>query len=239
MNPASLVIDVPAWSKETQRPGRTPMLKTIRKFVRERSRDVHRRRRPISEDDDTREPSYASDAPQQSAEQQLDEPPAPTVWGKVKWYNPLKRYGFVELSDGSGDAFLHATALADIDSGTLQPGVRLEFRLAPGQRGPQVTEVLSVDTSTAAPSRTLRKSFKSAPDRHPYEVSVQEMGTVKWYNASRGFGFIIMDGDAKEVFVHATALDRAGIAGLNEGQRVYVGVTEGRKGPEAASIQLA
>src|SRR5262245_34293316 len=85
MNPASLVIDVPASSRETQRSGRTPMLKTIRKFVRERSRDVHRRRRPISEDDDTREPSDASEAPQQSAEQQLDEPPAPTVWGKVRW----------------------------------------------------------------------------------------------------------------------------------------------------------
>jgi cold shock protein len=116
--------------------------------------------------------------------------------------------------------------------------VRLEFRLAPGQRGPQVTEILSVDTSTAAPSRPLRKSFRSLPDRHPPEASVQEMGTVKWYNAAKGFGFVIMDGDAKEVFVHATALNRAGITSLNEGQRVYIGVADGRKGPEAASIQL-
>src|SRR5215813_14871440 len=151
------------------------MLKTIRKFVLERRRDVHRRRGPIVEDNDTRESQDASEAPLRPAAPQLDEPPVPTVWGEVKWYNPLKRYGFVELSDGSGDAFLHANALADIDSGTLQPGVRLEFRLAPGQQGPQVTEVLSVDTSTAAPSRPLRKSFRSAPDRHPYEVSVQEM----------------------------------------------------------------
>jgi cold shock protein len=185
-----------------------------------------------------RQPSDVPEAPQQSAEPQLDEPPAPTVWGRVKWYNPLKRYGFVELSDGSGDAFLHANALADIDSGTLQPGVRLEFRLAPGQRGPQVIEVLSVDTSTAAPSRPLRKSFRSPPHRHAYEVRVQEMGTVKWYNASRGFGFIVMD-SGEEIFVHASALNRAGITGLNEGQRVYVGVTEGRKGPETASIQVA
>jgi cold shock protein len=64
------------------------------------------------------------------------------------------------------------------------------------------------------------------------------MGTVKWYNAAKGFGFVIMDGDAKEVFVHATALNRAGITSLNEGQRVYIGVADGRKGPEAASIQL-
>jgi CspA family cold shock protein len=156
----------------------------------------------------------------------------------VKWYNRNKRYGFVELSDGSGDVFLHATALAQSNIGTLEPGVTLEFRLAPGQRGPQVTEILSVDTSTAAWS-SPRKSVRPPPDRHPSEASVQEMGTVKWYSAAKGFGFIVMDGGAREVFVHATALNRAGITGLNEGQRVYVGVSEGRKGPEAASIQVA
>jgi CspA family cold shock protein len=71
------------------------------------------------------------------------------------------------------------------------------------------------------------------------EVSVQEIGTVKWYNTARGFGFIAMDHGGKDVFVHVSALDRAGITGLNEGQRVFVGVAEGRKGPEAASIQKA
>jgi len=65
------------------------------------------------------------------------------------------------------------------------------------------------------------------------------MGTVKWYNAARGFGFIIMEGDATEVFVHATALTRAGLTGLNEGQRVYIGVAQGRRGPEVSSIELA
>ena len=49
----------------------------------------------------------------------------------------------------------------------------------------------------------------------------------------------VRDGGGKDVFVHVSALDRAGITGLNEGQRVFVGVAEGRKGPEAASIQVA
>jgi CspA family cold shock protein len=65
------------------------------------------------------------------------------------------------------------------------------------------------------------------------------MGTVKWYNAMKGFGFIVRDSGGRDVFVHSSALQRAGITGLNEGQRVFVGVAEGRKGPEAASIQLA
>jgi CspA family cold shock protein len=214
------------------------MLKAIRKFVRGRSGD-QRTRRQILEENDTREPRDASVAPLQPAEPQLDEPPTPTVWGKVKWYNPIKRYGFVELSDGSGDAFLHATALADISVGALRPGVSLEVRLVPGQRGPQVTEILSVDPCTAAQSRPLRKTFRMPRDPHPSEASVQEMGTVKWYSAAKGFGFIIMDSGGKQVFVHASALNRAAITSLNEGQRVYVGIAEGRKGLEAASIQVA
>src|SRR5690349_14176802 len=109
-------------------------------------------------DGDNSVSSRHSKVPPQLGEPQLGEPPAPTVWGKVKWYNALKRYGFVELSDGSGDAFLHASALAGISIDALQPGVTIEFRTAPAQRGLQVTEVISVDSSTAAPPRPPRKS---------------------------------------------------------------------------------
>jgi len=70
-------------------------------------------------------------------------------------------------------------------------------------------------------------------------VIVQETGTLKWYNATKGFGFIVRDSGGRDVFVHASALQRADITGLSEGQRVFVGVAEGRKGPEAASIQMA
>jgi cold shock protein len=209
------------------------MFKAIRNFVQQRSRDAQQARSQVVEDDDD-----TKEAPLQLAEPQLEEPSAQPVWGKVKWYNPDKRYGFVELSDGSGDVFLHATALAGIGICALQPGETLQFRAAPGQRGPQVAEVISVDSSTAVPPRPTRKSFRSPSDRYPSEASVHEMGTVKWYNATKGFGFIVMDGSGKEIFVHASALNRAGITGLSEGQRVFVGVAEGRKGPEAASIQL-
>ena len=138
------------------------MLKTIRKFVVERRRLVRQRRQQVigeANSDDapshsevrrnmrgtTATPLSHPEVPPQVAEPQLNEPPAPTVWGKLKWYNARKRYGFVELSDGSGDAFLHASALAGISIGALQPGVTIEFRTAPAQRGLQVTEVISID----------------------------------------------------------------------------------------------
>ena len=215
------------------------MLKRITKFVLERRKTVQRPQQQVVENDDTTDPTNASNDLAQPAEPQFDEPSSQPVSAKVKWYNPDKRYGFVVLSDGSGDAFLHATALAGLGIRTLQPGETLALRVAPTERGLLVTEVISVDSSTAAPSRPSWTRVGSASDRQPSEASVQEMGTVKWYNATKGFGFIVRDSGGKDVFLHASILDRADITSLSEGQRVFVDVAEGRRGPEAASIQLA
>ena len=162
------------------------MLKRITKFVLERRKTVQKPRPQVVENHDTTDPASVSESPTQAAEPQLDEPSSQLVWAKVKWYNPDKRYGFVVLSDGSGDAFLHASALAGIGISTLQSGATLELQVAPGQRGLEVTRVLSVDSSTAAPPRVSRMRGRPSSDRQPLEASVQEMGTVKWYNVAKG-----------------------------------------------------
>ena len=65
----------------------------------------------------------------------------------------------------------------------------------------------------------------------------QEMrGTVKWYSAEKGFGFVSPEGGGRDVFVHATALERSGITPLTEGQAVNMKVVQGKKGPEAATL---
>jgi CspA family cold shock protein len=66
-------------------------------------------------------------------------------------------------------------------------------------------------------------------------------GTVKFYNGQKGFGFIQPDGGGKDVFVHATALERAGMNGLNEGQKVSFDTQEDRKTGKIAvgNIQVA
>ena len=68
--------------------------------------------------------------------------------------------------------------------------------------------------------------------------SVEETGTVRWFNPERGYGFIAPNGGGRDVFVHVSALERSGIEGLSEGQTVVVDVVAGRKGPEAASVRL-
>lgn len=65
-------------------------------------------------------------------------------------------------------------------------------------------------------------------------------GTVKWFNATKGFGFIEPEGGTKDVFVHISAVERAGLSSLNDGQKVTFDVEAGRDGRESATnIALA
>ncbi len=176
----------------------------------------------------------------------------PEISASVKWFNSEKGFGFVELADGSGDVFLHANALSQSGHESVSPGATLGVKIGQGPKGRQVAEVISVDESTAQPERPRSspgfgaprtgapsggfRSGRSAPD---LSMAEEVRGIVKWYNATKGFGFITPDTGGKDIFVHASALERSGLSSLNEGQATRVQVVQGQKGPEAAAISLA
>ena len=62
-------------------------------------------------------------------------------------------------------------------------------------------------------------------------------GTVKWFNTQKGFGFIQPDNGSADAFVHISAVERAGLSVLSEGQKVEFDVQEGPKGPQAANVR--
>ena len=62
-------------------------------------------------------------------------------------------------------------------------------------------------------------------------------GKVKWFNPTKGYGFISRDDDSKDVFVHSSAVKDAGLSGLSEGETLTFEVEEGEKGPSAVNLQ--
>ncbi|WP_279312201.1 cold-shock protein [Acetobacter sp. AN02] len=171
----------------------------------------------------------------------------PAIDASVKWFNGEKGFGFIELADGSGDVFLHANALSQAGYSSASPGATLSVRIGQGPKGRQVAEVLSVDESTAQPERPRAPAGPRAggfggaraPRPAPDLSDAEEIrGIVKWYNATKGFGFITPDGGGKDIFVHASALERSGLNSLAEGQATNVKVVQGQKGPEAAALSL-
>jgi CspA family cold shock protein len=158
----------------------------------------------------------------------------------VKWFNPEKGFGFVAVVGGS-EAFMHIRQLEAAGHSSVPEGARVKVRIGQGQKGPEITEVIEVDASTAQVTSTTgrRSAPRSVSQRQPGVGATEEsIGSVKWYNADKGFGFIGQDSGGKDVFVHATTLERGGLSGLAEGQRVRMQIGQGQKGPEARSIQL-
>jgi CspA family cold shock protein len=210
-------------------------------------RDRHRQSRRRGFDDDNFygnappiPPSFSGFGPSSSA---------PEVKATVKWYNSEKGFGFVEMADGSGDVFLHANSLQNAGYQTVSPGSVLQIRVGQSQKGRQVDQVISVTEGTGEYSGSRggsggfgggfdRPRGPRPPRQQPSGPAVEMTGIVKWYNSTKGFGFISPQDGGKDVFVHATALEHAGLPPLQEGQSVRMNVVQGAKGPEVSSISI-
>ncbi len=175
------------------------------------------------------------------------------VEGTVARYDRAKGFGFVELADGSGSAFLHVTTLEASGSRTPAPGMRFRGRVGEGAKGLQVTEVVELldDPEAMAAYREAqqqREQRGGADERRPRRGGAADragpakpegtpmLGRVRWFNTEKGFGFVAPDDGGSDVFLHAAVLERIGLQPPADGQRVMILVTEGARGREAASI---
>lgn len=170
--------------------------------------------------------------------------------GKIKWFNRSKGFGFIVPEDGTSDIFLPLAVLERSGFSEAPDGASVTFEWVQGPKGRAATQVLQLDASTAQP-RPPREGGggRYRPRDDGYDgggggggggggATESLDGVVKWYDPARGFGFILPNDGGKDIFVHVTALRRAGIDGLEPGQPVRMMVSQARRGREASAIQL-
>jgi cold shock CspA family protein len=160
--------------------------------------------------------------------------------GTVKWFNAEKGFGFIEPDDGGQDVFAHFSAIAD-DGGyrSLDEGQRVEYTASPGDRGMQADSIQPLGGGgrpAARQERGHRDDYREV--RAPRSGGGGSEGTVRFFNAEKGFGFIEPDDGGDDVFVHYSAIaDDGGYRSLDEGQRVSYTASPGQKGLQADSVQ--
>ncbi|SHN55384.1 cold shock protein (beta-ribbon, CspA family) [Geodermatophilus obscurus] len=188
--------------------------------------------------------------------------------GTVTWFDNDKGFGFIQPDDDGPDVFVHFSAIADRGGyRSLDEGQRVEFDVTQGQRGPQAEDVRPAErggggSRDAGPRGGGHRDRDSGGyrDRDPggYRDGGRDAGrgsagggrrptgggrangTVKWFNAEKGFGFIEPDDGGPDVFVHFSAIaDRGGYRSLDEGQRVEFEASEGQRGRQADRVDPA
>jgi len=159
--------------------------------------------------------------------------------GVVKFFNGQKGFGFIVRDDGGDDVFVHISAVEQAGLTGLAEGQPLKFTLV--DRGGKVsaTELVIEGEPLPVPERQQSDAGGAgAPrgERGPMRQLTGEKasGTVKFFNAMKGFGFIQRDDGQPDAFVHISAVERAGMATLNEGDRLDFELEVDRRGKHAA-----
>ena len=161
--------------------------------------------------------------------------------GVVKFFNPQKGFGFIVRDDGGEDVFVHISAVEQAGLTDLADGQPLEFTLV--DRGGRVSATnLRIDGEPMAVERSGGGAAggpgggAGGPQRQL--TGEKASGTVKFFNAMKGFGFIQRDDGQPDAFVHISAVERAGMPTLNEGDRLDFELEVDRRGKYAA-VNLA
>jgi CspA family cold shock protein len=159
--------------------------------------------------------------------------------GVVKFFNAQKGFGFVVRDDGGEDVFVHISAVEQAGLTGLAEGQPLGFTLV--DRGGRISATdLKIDgepmpVEDRGPPRDRdapRGGGMGGPQRQL--TGEKATGTVKFFNAMKGFGFIQRDDGQPDAFVHISAVERAGMVTLNEGDRLEFELEVDRRGKYAA-----
>jgi CspA family cold shock protein len=161
--------------------------------------------------------------------------------GVVKWFNPAKGFGFIQPDDGGPDIFVHIAAVERSGLAGLDEGMIVAYELEQDRRSGKMSAGQIEVLGEAPPSQRRAPPPRSGgfgDSERSVSVGGAGSGVVKWFNTTKGFGFIQPDNGGADVFVHISAVERAGLRGLNEGQLVEYDLEQDRRTGKASAGNL-
>jgi CspA family cold shock protein len=156
------------------------------------------------------------------------------VAGTVKWFDPVKGFGFVVADEGGPDILLHVNVLRNFGQSSVADGARVSAYVQDTPRGAQAVEVLEIVPPETGQETPL-SDFATLSQDEVANIPL-EPGRVKWFDKGKGFGFPNVFGRPDDVFLHVEVLRRSGLADLQPGEALALRVIEGKRGQMAAEV---
>ncbi len=156
------------------------------------------------------------------------------VSGRVKWFDPIKGFGFVIADEGGPDILLHANVLRNFGQSSVADGAFVEINVQQTQRGVQATQVVSIEPPEPTDGAPLADFEEIDPEL--MESAELEPARVKWFDKAKGFGFANVFGKPEDVFIHIEVLRRSGLSDLQPGEALAIRVIEGKRGQMAMEV---
>jgi len=156
------------------------------------------------------------------------------VKGQVKWFDPVKGFGFVVSDEGGADILLHVNVLRNFGQSSVADGARIEIVTHKTERGVQAVEVVTIEPPEREDQPVLTDFAEL--DLEAVRRAPLEPARVKWFDKGKGFGFANVFGLSDDVFLHIEVLRQSGLADLQPGEALALRVIDGRRGRMAAEV---
>jgi len=156
------------------------------------------------------------------------------VIGRVKWFDPVKGFGFIVADEGGPDILLHINVLRNFGQNSVADDARIEVFTHVTDRGVQASEIVNI----TPPDRDENAGLRDLAELVTEDLDTIELeaGRVKWFDKVKGFGFANVFGKPEDVFLHIEVLRLSGVAAVQPGEALALRVIEGKRGRMAAQV---